>query len=56
MERTVSPLVKGRKRDVGEMIVTLMDYYKSGQERRDLASKMILSQVRLVLCHSLIVG
>jgi hypothetical protein len=47
MERTLRPLVKGRRHDIGEMITTLVDYDKSGKERRDLAEKIIFAQIRL---------
>src|ERR1700676_5575872 len=41
MDRTCPPLVKGRRRDIGELITTLIDYEKSGKDRRELAEKRI---------------
>jgi hypothetical protein len=46
MNRTVPPLPRGR-RDLGESIVALIDYDHAGQERRDLAQKMIYAQLNL---------
>jgi hypothetical protein len=46
-ERTLPPVKKGQRRDIGEMIAALVDYEKSGKDRRDLAEKMIYAQIRL---------
>jgi DNA invertase Pin-like site-specific DNA recombinase len=47
MDRICAPLVKGRRRDIAEMITTLIDYEKSGKDRRELGEKMIFAQIRL---------
>jgi DNA invertase Pin-like site-specific DNA recombinase len=46
MSRVLRPLGHGR-RDMGEMILSLIDYDKAGQERRDLAQKMLYAQLKL---------
>src|SRR5262245_56659599 len=46
-DRTVPPVKKGQRRDIGEMIAALVDYDKSGKDRRDLAEKMIYAQIQL---------
>ena len=46
-DRTVQPVKRGQRRDIGEMIAALVDYDKSGKDRRDLAEKMIYAQIRL---------
>jgi hypothetical protein len=47
MDRTVPPAKKGQRRDIGELIATLVDYEKSGKDRRELAEKMVYAQLRL---------
>jgi hypothetical protein len=47
MERVLSPLQKGRRHDIGELIAGLVDYEKSGKDRRELAEKMIFAQLQL---------
>jgi hypothetical protein len=47
MDRVVPPLEKGQRRDIGELIVALVDYDKSGKDRRELAEKMVYAQIRL---------
>jgi DNA invertase Pin-like site-specific DNA recombinase len=47
MDKTLPPTVRGRKRDLGEMIIALVDYDHSRQERHDLAQKMIFAQLAL---------
>jgi hypothetical protein len=47
MDRVCPPLVKGRRRDIAEMIATLIDYEKSGKDRRELGEKMVYAQLRL---------
>ncbi len=47
MERICPPLQKGRRGDIADMIGTLIDYEKSGKDRRDLAEKIILAQIHL---------
>ncbi len=46
MDRVLAPLGRGR-RDMGEMIVGLIDFDKAGKERRDLAEKLLYSQLKL---------
>jgi hypothetical protein len=46
-DRVCPPVVKGRRRDIADMITTLIDYDKSGKERRELGEKMIYAQIRL---------
>src|SRR5262249_53135011 len=46
-DRTVPPVKKGQRRDIGEMIAALIDYEKSGKDRRDLAEKMVYAQIWL---------
>lgn len=47
MDRVCPPLKKGQRRDIGELITGLIDYEKSGKDRRDLAEKMIYAQLQL---------
>ena len=47
MDRVVPPLERGRRRDVGELIVAMLDYNHAGEFRRDLAQKMIYAQTAL---------
>jgi hypothetical protein len=46
MDKTLPPLARGR-RDLGESITAIIDYDRAGQERRDLAQKMIYAQLNL---------
>jgi hypothetical protein len=41
MDRVCPPLRKGQRGDIGDLIVSLMDYEKSGKDRRELAEKMV---------------
>ena len=47
MDRLAPPLERGRPRDVGELIVTMLDYNSAGEFRRELAQKMIHAQITL---------
>jgi len=47
MDRVVPPLERGRRRDVGELIVAMLDYNHAGEFRRELAQKMIYAQMGL---------
>jgi hypothetical protein len=47
MDRVARPLERGRPRDVGELIVTMLDYNSAGEFRRELAQKMIHAQITL---------
>jgi hypothetical protein len=46
MDKILTPRPRGR-RDLGESIVAMIDYDRAGQERRDLAQKMIYAQLNL---------
>jgi hypothetical protein len=46
MDKTLPPLTRGR-RDLGETIVAYVDYDRAGQDRRDLAQKIIYAQLNL---------
>src|SRR4051812_10395422 len=47
MDRVVPPLERGRRRDVGELIVAMLDYNHAGEFRRELAQKMLYAQTSL---------
>jgi hypothetical protein len=47
MDKVLSPLPKGGRRDIGELIVGMIDYNSAGEFRRDLAQKMIYAQLAL---------
>jgi DNA invertase Pin-like site-specific DNA recombinase len=47
LDKVLPPLVRGGKRDLGEMIVALVDYDRSRQDRRELAQKIIFAQLAL---------
>jgi hypothetical protein len=46
-DRVVPPLERGRPRDVGELIVAMLEYNSAGEFRRELAQKMIHAQISL---------
>jgi hypothetical protein len=46
MDLTLAPLPRGR-RDLGESIAAMIDYDRAGEERRDLAQKIIFAQLTL---------
>src|SRR5207248_8881882 len=46
-DRVCQPTKRGRHRDVGELIVAMIDYNSAGEFRRELAQKMIFSQIAL---------
>ncbi len=46
MDKILPPLKRGR-RDMGEMITAMVDYDRAGQDRRDLAQKIIYAQINL---------
>ena len=46
MDRVLPPLGRG-PRDMGEMIVGIIDYDRAGRDRRDLAQKMLYAQLKL---------
>ena len=47
LDKTLPPLAKGKRRDIGDMISALVEYDQSGKVRRDLAEKMIYAQIKL---------
>lgn len=47
MDRVLLPLEKGKRQDISELIVALVDYDRSGRDRRDLAEKIVYAQIRL---------
>lgn len=55
MDRIAGPLQRGQSPNIGDMIISVVDYYKAGQDRRELAEKMILTQIALAQ-HGFAVG
>jgi hypothetical protein len=47
MDKVVPPLVKGQRRDLAELIADVLDYDQAGKFRRELAQKIIASQLAL---------
>lgn len=47
MDKVLPPLQKGKRQNIAELIVAAVDYDRSGQDRRDLAEKIIYAQIRL---------
>jgi len=47
MDRTWGPIGKRQRMDLADLIVSLVDYDKSGRERRELAQKIIYAQLKL---------
>ena len=47
MDKVVPPLERGQRADVAELIRDLLDYDQAGKFRRDLAQKIIYSQLAL---------
>ena len=47
MDKTLGPLKKKGKQDLGEMIVSLVDFEQCGRFRDELAEKMIFAQLNL---------
>lgn len=47
MDKTCPPHHKGRRRNPADLIMAMLDYDRSGQDRRDLAQKIIYAQIRL---------
>jgi hypothetical protein len=45
--KIIKPKRKGERYDIGELLTSLVDYDKSGGDRRELARKVILAQIRL---------
>ncbi len=47
MDRTLPPLKKGKKADLSELIMSLVDFDRAEKDRRDLAQKIIHAQLQL---------
>ena len=47
MDKVVPPLVPGQRRDLAELIADVLDYDQAGKFRRELAQKIIASQLAL---------
>ncbi|HEX8912595.1 MAG TPA: hypothetical protein VF796_09580, partial [Humisphaera sp.] len=47
MNRVAPAMRKGQKLEIGEFITTAVEYERAGQERKDLAQKIIAAQVAL---------
>ncbi len=47
MDRVVPPIRKGHRRDLGEMIMAMLDYNAAGEFRRELAQKILHAQITL---------
>ena len=47
MDKTLPPLSKGRKQDIAELLVAVLDYDRSDEYRHDLAQKIVFAQIRL---------
>src|SRR4029077_8452136 len=45
MDRTVPPLARGQRQDIGDMIVSLVDYHHAGKDRQELARKILFAQL-----------
>ena len=47
MDRTLPPLKKGKKADLSEIIMGVVDFDRAEKDRRDLAQKILYAQLRL---------
>lgn len=47
IDRVCPALPQGQAPDIGELIVGLVDYYKAGKDRRQLAQQMVSAQITL---------
>ena len=47
MDKVCPPLPRGKRQDISELIMATVEYDRSGQDRRDLAQKIIYAQIRL---------
>ena len=47
MDRVVQPLERGHRRDIGELLVAVLDYNFAGEFRRELAQKILHAQTTL---------
>ena len=47
MDRFAAAIQRGQSPNIADIIISVVDYYKAGQDRRDLANKMILTQIAL---------
>src|SRR5262245_14388080 len=46
-DKVCPPLAEGSRQDVGDAVSAFIDYHRGGQERRDLAEKIIYAQLAL---------
>lgn len=46
-DRVAGPIQIGQRIDIGDLIVSLVDFHQAGKDRRDLATKIIHSQLAL---------
>lgn len=46
-DRTVAGFEKGQRIDISELIMSIIDYDHAGKDRRDLAQKMVYTQISL---------
>jgi len=47
MDKMLAPLSRGKRREISERIVAMVDYDRSGEDRRELAQKVLYAQMRL---------
>jgi hypothetical protein len=47
MDKELPPIVKGRRQDLGDLILSVIDYNAAGEFRQELAEKIILAQISL---------
>jgi hypothetical protein len=47
MDRILPPLHRGRRHDLGELIVSVLEYSAAGEYRRELAQKIVHAQITL---------
>ena len=47
MDKTLPPLEKGKRHDIGELLTSVLDYNYAGEFRRELAQKMVMAQINV---------
>ena len=47
MDKTLPPISRGKRREISERIVAMVDYDRSSEDRRELAQKVLYAQMRL---------
>jgi DNA invertase Pin-like site-specific DNA recombinase len=47
MNKVCPPLTKGKRQDIGDLIVSMLDYNYAGEFRRELAQKILFAQIGL---------